>query len=544
MKLGELRKIFLLLIIAFAFVGCENNDTTSKEPALPQKPIVILYENDVHCAIEGYAKFVAQRNLQTSATPYFSTVSCGDFVSGGTVGAVTQGEGIVSIMNEVGYDVVVLGNHELDYGIEQMFRLTDMLDAPVLCANFMNTQTQEYIYPAYHIIKYGDVDIAYIGLTTTTSGTIKQLCDKQGNKLYSFMREEFYEIAQNAIDNARKEGADYVVALAHLGDTEKSGNHPNSIGLINQTTGLDVVIDGHDHHTISEKYVTNKEGQAVLLTSTGTNFKNVGVLTLSTQGKFHSSLINIESEDSPKDEQTLQFVNRIEEQAVQSGNYVIGYSDVDLSIYDSNGERIVRKQETNIGNLFSDALRIYTSVDVAMVNGGGIRTNITKGEITFNNIHDVMPFGDMVYTATITGQELLNAMEFSVSHLPKESGEFMQVSGMRFEVDTTIPSPVVFDEANDLYSHVGEGQRRVSNLEILDSASGEYRPVDLSRKYTLASIDYILLEMGGSGILRYTEPIENYWGMCVECATSYISDTLNGHIDSRYSNPEGRIIIR
>ena len=115
---------------------------------------------------------------------------------------------------------------------------------------------------------------------------------------------------------------------------------------------------------------------------------------------------------------------------------------------------------------------------------------------------------------------------------------------MRFEVDASIPSPVVCDEENDLYLHVGEGTRRVSNLQVLDHTSGEYRPVNLSQEYTLASIDYILLEMGGSGILRYTKPIDNYWGMCIECITSYISNTLNGHIDSQYGNTEGRIVFR
>ena len=521
MKWSKLHKLALWAIAALMFVACHKSDEANESPALPQESIVIMYENDVHCAVDGYAKFVAQRKLQAAVTPYISTVSCGDFASGGVVGAISQGESITTIMNEVGYDVAVLGNHEFDYGMEQTRKLANDLDAAVVCANLMNVQTQEYLFPAYHILSYGDVDIAYIGFTTTTSGTITQLNDAQGNPLYSFMRDEFYQNAQHFIDKAREEGADYVVALAHLGDMERGGGHPSSLSLIAQTTGLDAVIDGHDHHVIEEQFITNKEGKSVLLTSTGTGFKNVGVLTLSTEGQFRSALINIESDESPKDDSTLQFVEEVKTETLENGDYVIGESEVDLSIYDPNGERIVRTQETNIGNLVADAFRIYTSADVAMVNGGGIRTNISKGEVTFNNIHDVMPFGDMLYTATITGQQLLDAMEFSVSNLPKEAGEFMQVSGMRFEVDASIPSPVVRDEENDLYSHVGEGTRRVSNLQILDSASGEYQPVDLSRRYTLASIDYILLEMGGSGILRYTEPTEGYWGMCVECITSY-----------------------
>ena len=542
MKITKFGKIFLLFISLVLLAYAWNS--TADRPDLPQEPIVILYENDVHCAVDGYAKFVAQRNIIEATTPYVTTVSCGDFVSGNIVGAISQGEGIASILNNTGYDVIVLGNHEIDYGIEQTFKLCDMLDAEVVCANLMNIQTKERPLPAYHILSYGDVDIAYIGFSTTLSGTIAQLSDGQGNRLYSFMRDEFYQNAQSFIDKARKEGADYVVALTHLGDAEKRGGHPNSVELIAQTTGLDAVIDGHDHHTIEEQFVENKEGKQVLLTSTGSAFKNAGVLTLNTQGEFHSALISIAGDESPKDEKTQQFVERIKEEAMQSGKYVVGYSDVDLSINDNSGKRIVRKQEANIGNLVTDACRVCTDSDVAMINGGGIRADIAKGEVTFNDIYNVVPFGDDLYTATLTGQQLLDAVEFSVSHLPQESGEFMQVSGMRFKVDASIPSPVVRDNADGLYSHVGEGKRRVSDLQILDKQSGEYRPVDPTREYTVASFDYILLQLGGSGILRYAKPTEKYWGQCVDNIVNHIQNTLNGHIGTQYAETDGRIVFR
>lgn len=205
---------FLLL-----FVACREDNAGTTMPDLPTEPIVILYENDVHCAVDGYPLLVAMRNECLSGTKYVSTVSCGDFASGGLVGAISKGEQIVRIMNHVGYDAIALGNHELDYGAAQMFNITDSLNAPVLCANLKNVQTDVYPYPAYHIVKYGDVDIAYIGFTTTTSGTVTSLSDEQGNPLYSFMREDFYLNAQHFIDKARKDGADYVIALSHLGGT-------------------------------------------------------------------------------------------------------------------------------------------------------------------------------------------------------------------------------------------------------------------------------------------------------------------------------------
>ena len=524
--------------------ACRNDHFEERVPDLPTNSIIILYENDVHCSVDGYPMLVTLRNESLSNTEYVSTVSCGDFASGGLVGAISKGEEIVSIMNHVGYDVVALGNHELDYGIPQMFSLTEALDAPVVCANLKNVQTNTHPYPAYHIVRYGEVDVAYIGFTTTTSGTVTSLSDEQGNPLYSFMRDEFYENAQHYIDEARNNGADYVIALAHLGDSEKSGGHPNSIGLISNTTGLDAVIDGHDHHIIEEQFVNNREGKPVLMTSSGTNFQYVGRLVINMDGSVKSSLIDITNDNVNADNNTQQFVEQVKESVSSQGNFVIGQSEVDLTIYDSDGNRIVRTQETNIGDFCTDALRSFTGADIALVNGGGIRTNIECGEILFNDLYDVMPFGDMIATGTLSGEQLLNILEFSVSALPAEAGTFMQVSGVRFEVDANTPSAVVKDPETGMFSHIGDGVRRVSNVNILDRESGEYKAIDLSGQYTIATLDYLILEQGGSGILNCVKPNETYWGADIEILHHYLEVDLGKIIGTEYSKPQGRIIIK
>ena len=538
MKIKDFIAGFFVIVSLF-FVACnEENVGGNTTPDLPAKPIVILYENDVHCAVEGYPLLVSMRKECQSSTDYVATVSCGDFASGGVVGAISKGEQIARIMNYVGYDAVVLGNHELDYGMPQMFNITDSLNAPVLCANLKNVQTNEFPYPAYHIVKYGDVDIAYIGFTTTTSGTVKSLNDEQGNPLYSFMREEFYLNAQHFIDEARDKGADYVIALSHLGDSQKD-IHPNSTGLIANTTGLDAVIDGHDHHVIEEQFINNKEGKPVLLTSSGTNFQNIGKLTIDTNGGIHSTLANTSS--IVPDSETEAFVNSVKEEVEGLGNFVIGRSEVDLTIYDENGKRIVRKQETNIGDFCTDAFRIFTGADIALVNGGGIRKDIKKGEIVFNDLYNVMPFGDMIAIGRLTGEQLLNVLEYAVSYLPAEAGVFMQVSGLRFKINPDTPSPVVMDSETEMFSHIKDGERRVSDVEILDKQSGEYVDVELSRTYTMATLDYLILELGGSGIFRGIEPDPTYWGADIEILRSYLENNLGGTIGSEYSEPQGRI---
>ena len=529
----------LFVVISLFLVACNEDNIKDTTPDLPTKPIVILYENDVHCAVDGYPFLVSMRKEYQTTTNYVSTVSCGDFASGGLVGAISKGEQITRIMNFVGYDAVVLGNHEFDYGVPQMFNITDSLDAPVLCANLKNVQTEEFPYPAYHIISYGDVDIAYIGFTTTTSGTVTSLSDEQGNPLYSLMREDFYINAQHFIDEARSKGADYVIALSHLGDSQK-GIHPNSTGLIANTTGLDAVIDGHDHHVIEEQFINDKEGNPVLLTSSGSNFQYVGKLTIDTNGGINSALVS--TDGTTPDNETALFVNRVKEGVESLGDFVIGNSNVDLTIYDDNGNRIVRKQETNIGDFCADAFRAFTGADIALVNGGGIRQDIKKGEILFNDLYNVMPFGDMIATGSLTGQQLTDVLEYAVSKLPAEAGVFMQVSGLRFKINPDIPSPVVIDPESEMFSHIEEGERRVSDIEIMDSESGEYNDIELSRRYTMATLDYLILELGGDGIFKDVEPDSTYWGADIEILRSYLENNQGGTIGSEYSKPQGRII--
>lgn len=199
-------------------------------------------------------------------------------------------------------------------------------------------------------------------------------------------------------------------------------------------------------------------------------------------------------------------------------------------------------QKAKNADICTDALRSFTDADIALVNGGGIRSNIMRGEILFNDLYNVMPFGDMIATGTLSGQQLLDVLEFSVSALPAESGTFMQVSGLCFEVNPNIPSAVVKDSVTGMFSHIGDGDRRVCNVKVLEKQSGEYKPIELSRQYTIATLDYLILEQGGSGILSSVKPDYNYWGADIEVLRQYLEYDLGKTIGSEYSKPQGRII--
>lgn len=537
-----IKSYIVLLLAAMALLpGCYQK---AVGPQRPSSPIVILFDNDVHCGVDGYAAMEALQQESRSRTPYVATVSCGDFVQGDVVGSVSRGEHIVDIMNQVGYDFITLGNHEFDYGIQRMAELTGKLEATTLCANFKDLQTGELVYKPFEIVRYGNVDIAFIGIATpatATSVSPKMFLDEQGNVRYSFLRQTFFESIQQQVDAARAQGADYVVALSHLGDLS-DGENPTSVELIGKTTGIDVVLDGHAHSVIPDSLVLNAQGTPVLLTSTGTKFEHIGVLELSVEGKFTSTLVATEGVQGDAGVQNL--VDGIRSQVLAEGEYVIGESLQLLSINDAQGNRLVRKQETAIGNFCADAFRVMLGTDIAMINGGGIRTDIPAGTVTFNTLYSVFPFNNTSCTVAVTGQQLLDILEVSVMTLPVEDGSFMQVSGLKFAVDTSIATPVVLD-ANKLFSHVVNGAlRRVSDVQILDAASGEYSPLLPDSTYTLGGISYNLTEYGSWGMFRYTTLLQNNLGQDVDILTGYLQQELGGVIDSRYAAPQGRILIK
>ena len=530
--------LILLFFVATILCGCSNHHERVRD--LPTQPVVILYDNDVHCAVDGYAKLVALREQLSNEGNYTTTVSCGDFVSGDIVGTVTKGEAIVNIMNRTGYDVITLGNHEFDFGLPHILSLTEALDATTVCANFRSTTNEEPTFSPYEIISYGDVDIAYIGLTTTATATLVSndtFKDEEGNVLYDFAHNNLYETTQHYVDQAIAEGADYVVALAHLGDVSQGG-HINSVEMITNTRGIDVLIDGHDHHEIEQRLVKNSDNEDVILTSSGTKFHNIGVITLSTDGTFSSSLVPT-ADLTTIDADVQSYTDSVKQEALKAGERVIGHTDFPISIKGPDGKRIVRNSEANIGNLCADAIRHGTKAEIALINGGGIRASIDAGDITINDCFKVFSFNNTVCTAAMSGQQILDALEFGARATPAEVGGFLQVSGIRFDINL-VTSPVVLDEKG-MCSHIAEGERRVANVEVLDSTTGEYRPIELDRIYTVGSFEYLVSGKGDAGVLQYATIKEGQLGQDLQMLADYIENALGGVVSERYRKAEGRI---
>ena len=532
-----MKKTLLSCIVCICMVLCSLNAATF---AKDSETIVILYENDVHCAVEGYSKLAAMKNELKSEYEYVGVVSSGDFVQGGTLGAVSKGEYIVELMNLVGYDAIAPGNHEFDYTISRLTELYELSETKYISCNFAKIGEEKTYFEPYAIVSYGDVDIAYIGIITPetiTSARPSQFRNENGEIIYTFNESRLYELVQESIDEATEYGADYVIALSHIGYDE-SGELNDVTDVIENTDGLDVVLDAHSHSVIEEKIVKDKSGDDVLLSSTGTGFENIGKLIIA-NGEFDTELVKTETY-TKTDADVDAYIAEINESYAELGNRKIGESKVELITHNEEGARLVRTAETNLGNLCSDALFFVTNADVSYVNGGGLRAPIKSGDMTFNDIYSVFPFNNRIVTAEITGQVLLDMLEMSMISYPQEDGAFPHMSGITFSVNKSIPSSIKVDE-NGFFTKV-DGDYRVYDVKVLDKESGNYKALELDKKYILAAADYYILNFGsGMSMFKDAKVVESEGMLDVEVLERYITDNLNGVIGEEYKDVVNRI---
>lgn len=540
--------LFAVLLLA----GCSNDDESGRyfKPSLPDNNICILYDNDVHGALDGYVKMAALKSECLEQTQYVTTVSNGDFSMGSAEVGMTKGIAAYHIMDKLGYDIVTLGNHEFDYGVDYLLNvIRDSLHTSIISSNLCRLPSGELLFPAYKIINYGKTKIGYIGITTPNAAledSPKSFLNENGEPIYGFKPETFIERMQQTVDEVRGIGADYVIILSHLGDsTHADGYYKelNSFFLIKNTTGIDVVLDGHSHIVLPDSMLFNKEGKRVLLTQTGTKFQNMGVLTLDTLGHFTARLVATDTY-TKEDAAMKAFVEQEKNKALSSGNRIVGHSDVNIPDYDSNGARAVRNQESQIGDLVADCFRETSNTDVAIVNGGGIRSSIKAGDVTFNNVFEVLSFGNEMCTGIIKGKCLADALEYTCRMAPNEFGSFLQISGIRYDLDETVTVDYILDPKTDYFVGIREGApRRVTNIKILNKVTNEYEDLDPEHDYSITTSVYLVQDTFENWILQdmrniSTSGIPDYDIMC-----NYIENTLHGIIPARYANLDGRINI-
>ena len=498
--------------------------------------ITIYYTNDIHTYIDNnigegnengltYSKIAALKKN----TPNSILVDAGDHIQGTAYGSMDKGATIIELMNAAEYDVATLGNHEFDYGLDVCLSSTESSDHKYVSCNFIhetNGVDGDAVLDAYTIIESAGKKIAFIGITTPetfTSSTPAYFQDEAGNYIYDILGgsdgSELYEAVQTAIDNAKSDGADYVIALGHLG-VDLSSSPWTSKEVIANTSGLDAFIDGHSHTTIECEQITDREGNAVVLSQTGSYLDAVGQMTISSDGAITTQLLTGDNlTELAPDFETKSIEDRWIAEINESLGEVIGFAEITLDNFDADGNRLVRKQSTNSGEFAADALyHLFDSmgidVDAAVMNGGGTRNAEVTGELSYLTCKEIHTFGNVACLISVTGQQLLDALEWGVSELTAdgtvEAGSFLHVSGMRFNVYLSIPSTVQMDEKG-VWTGRPTGEYRVQDVQILNKETGEFEPLDLDAKYNLAGYNYTLRNDGdGFAMLKSAENVLDY----------------------------------
>jgi len=549
-----------LLLICFLIISTNNFVSPKRSLEESSDDIIILHLNDVHCGVNdniGYDGFLLYREELSKKYKNIITVDVGDHIQGGTLGSISEGSAIIDIMNKVGFDVAILGNHEFDYGIDQLSKLDENITSKYVSANFCYKKNKTSIFNPYKIIEKGGKKIAFIGVLTplTFSKTyLSTLRDSNGEAIYDFLTDnntqELYDRIQENVNKARKDdGADYVIILTHIGmDIEQYTSNE----LLSKLENVDGVLDGHTHliYNTTSKDKNNKD---IHISQTGTKLQSIGKLIIKKDGTLASEIIQEIPEPSNTtgaikltrgkkevwvNKDMNNYINDIFGKYEEELNELYGNSEYDLVIRPEGTTDshfiYCRYQECTVGNLLADAFKAAGNSDGAFVNGGAVRSSLNKGNLTRSQIMAIAPFFNNLYVKEISGQGILDALEFGVSKYPSASGGFPQVSGISFDIDTSLNSTVETD-SQGLFLNIAAGKRRVSNVKI----NGE--DIDPNKYYTVSMSDYV--GNGGDGysmLAKYKVVLEGLY-TDTDSIANYIKNNLNGTIPASYKDFQGRI---
>ena len=540
--------IALILVIVFSLVvpSCSKKAEDSD--------IVIVYTTDVHCGVDdniGYASLAAYINKTKQVSSNFTLIDAGDAMQGNLIGSLSKGKYIIDIMNYLNYDIYAIGNHEFDYGIDELSKRINEFNGDFISCNLSYIGSKENkiskVKP-YSIKDYGFAKVGFVGVTTPSTLVSSNPANfiEDGEVVYSFHAETLFEEVQKNIDECKELGCKYVVLVSHLGYTDNYEPY-SSIDLIKNTSGAIAVIDGHSHQVASCNYYKDKSGQMIPLCAAGYKMNAIGRITITKEGDVHLGIINSYSE---KDENAQSLIEEINLKIENEVSKVVATSDLAMSIFDPSGIRIVRTREVAIADVVADAYKDASGADIAFANGGGVRADLKAGDITYGDIKNVLPFDNTLCIIKATGARILDYLEFASRKTEHEYtdgtralgefGGFAQVSGLKYTIDTTIPSSVIVDESGNFVKI--EGERRVKSVQVLQG--DEYVPIDADKTYTICSLNFILLD-GGDGVTMFeeNEVISKNVMLDSEALIRYIVDVLHGSLKEKYEIVGNRITI-
>ena len=563
--------------------------TDATEPYV-QGDIAILYTNDVHTYIDGvlsYDVIAALKAELANVYEYVLLVDAGDHAQGTAYGSMDKGATILSLMNAAGYDLATLGNHEFDYGMDGAMNIIEWAEFPYTSCNFYHEEAGvkgESVLDSFVTFTLGQEVIAFVGITTPetfTKSTPAYFQDGNGNYIYGISGGEdgaaLYADVQAAINAAKDAGATKVIALGHLGDDPASQPWTSAETIAN-VSGLTAFIDGHSHSTVVGTEVADKDGSNVLLTQTGEYFDAIGLMVIDGEtGSITTDLIGyneitevvlgedgnpVLDEDGNETTKVVgyEFASNLElgttwcsdetvkgmvdawmtEIDTQLGT-VIGYTDIVFDNYDAEGKRLVRSSETNTGDFAADALyylfdNMGLDVDVAIMNGGGVRNKAVTGDISFTTCKTIHTFGNVACLQTITGQQLLDALEWGARDAGNaECGGFLQVSGITYKINTSWADSTQKDDKG-VWVGGPTGGYRVYDVMVYNKETNTYEPLDLNATYNLAGYNYTLRDLGdGFNMFSGAVNVLDYVMEDYMVLSNYVQAFENGTVEATNS---------
>ena len=534
----------------------EGTETGEEFPAGDPDEVaaVILHTNDVHVGLQdniGYDGLSLYRKELEALYDNVLLIDAGDAIQGAALGAMSKGAEIIKIMNELGYDLAIPGNHEFDFGFDVLDDCSEQLACGYICANFC-TIDGETVFEPWRILEAGDLKIGFVGAVTPdtfTRSAIKDVVNEVGEPMYDFLADETGDrlagALQKNIDEVREQGADYVILVAHLGNATENTSIYSSNAIVGKLNGIDMVIDGHSHEVYNTA-IPDKDGKMTPIAQTGTKLQHIGQLTVYKDGHLEENIIDLvpesaavpaesvtrKNEERYVDPETKTFIDNIYGAYDSIMSRKIGDLSVDL-IKMENGKDLSRTAENGLCELAADAFRAVGGTQAGLIGAGSLRTNLEAGEVTYQDVVDILPYCNEVIMAEVSGQTLLDALEFGVSFLPENSGGFPQVSGITFSINTEIESSVTMNEKKQFVSV--DGEYRVHDVKV------DGKDLDPDAIYTLAITQYLLT--GGDGFTMFEDAeIISTTGLADnEVVMKYIEEDLNGVIPETYAEPQGRI---
>lgn len=499
--------------------------------------LVIIHTNDTHggdVAVEGKSLGTAgvaqlKKDYEAKGAEVL-LISAGDAIQGDPLVNLSKGKNAIKFMNFAGYDLMVPGNHEFDYGYKNLKKLNLFADFPFVSANIVDKATGEPVFNENYIFDTVIGKVGFFGLTTPE--TLTKANPDNVASLSFLAGKALYKEAQQQVDLLKKAGVKYIICVSHLG-TDESSKPNRSIDVMRNVEGIDIIIDGHSHSVINGIEEVNP-----VLESAGTKLSYAGVITL--DGKSIKADLISAADYKAVDPNVNVAVNTASAKIDAQLSKTFATTEV---LLDGNKAPGVRTQETNLGDFAADAMlwaanqAVGGGVDAAVTNGGGIRASIAVGDITMKTMKTVFPFGNTVSTVKVTGAQLLELLEAATFSTPASLGAFPQVSGITFTVDTTVAYVNGDLYPNSTYYAPANPGARIKDVKVGGKA------LDLKKTYTIATNDFLAAGGDTYYALKGAEKYNTYVAL-EDALINYTDQVLGGVITAdKYGVPAGRITV-